>query len=125
MLNEKLKLLCQLKTEIIELRERIQKLEAEIAVEMCPIKIGDTITIDDDGKIFLGIVKEIDTLYSPYDVVNPTLEHVPTWRVRGSRINKGTGQPGKRNFELLGNRAELENGVWVIKVNLPEFMFNT
>ncbi|GEM_PF-4516898 len=46
MLNEKLKLLRQLKIEIIELRERMQKLEAEIAVEMCPIKFGDTITID-------------------------------------------------------------------------------
>lgn len=125
MLNEKLKLLRQLKIEIIELRERMQKLEAEIAVEMCPIKFGDTITIDDDGKIFRGIVKEIDTFYSPYDLVNPTLEHVPTWRVRGLRINKGTGEPGKRNFELKGNRAEFENGVWVIKVNLPEFLINT
>lgn len=77
MLNEKLKRLRQLKIQIIELRERIQKLEAEIAVEMCPIRIGDTIAIDDIGKIYRGIAKEIDTLYSPYDVVNPTLGHIP------------------------------------------------
>jgi hypothetical protein len=125
MLNKKLKLLSQLKTDIIELRERIQKLEGEIAVEMCPIKIEDAITINDDGKIYRGIVKEVGTLYSPYDLVNPTVDNVPTWRVRGVRINKGSGEPGKRNFELLGNRAELLNGVWFIKVNLPEFFFNT
>jgi hypothetical protein len=123
-LDEKLELLDKLKTEIIDLRERIQNLEGEIAVEMCPIKIGDTITIDDHGKTYDGVVEEIGTLYSPYDAINPTIGNRPTWRVGGARVNKGSGEPGKWGFNFTGNRASLENGVWVLKGGSIEDVLN-
>lgn len=125
-LEDKLELLDKLKTEIIDLRERIQNLEGEIAVEMCPIKVGDTITIDDFGKTYQGIVEEVGTLYSPYDWIEPTIGNRPTWRARGPRINKGSGEAGKWSFELTGNRATLENGVWVMKKGKKfDDIFNT
>jgi hypothetical protein len=125
-LEDKLELLDKLKTEIIDLRERIQNLESEIAVEMCPIKVGDTITIDDFGKSYQGIVEEVGTLYSPYDWIEPTIGNRPTWRARGPRVNKGSGEAGKWSFELTGNRATFENGVWVMKKGKKlDDIFNT
>lgn len=125
-LEEKLKLLDKLKIEIINLRESIQNLESEIAVEICPIKVGETITVDDGGKTYQGGVEEVGTLYSPYDWIEPTIGNRPTWRVRGPRINKGSGEAGKWSFELTGNRANLENGVWVMKkANKLDDLFNT
>jgi hypothetical protein len=115
LLDDKLKRLDQLKAEIIDLRQNIQNLESEIAAEMCPIKVGDTITIGDAGKTYQGIVKEVGTLYSPYDCIEPTIGNRPTWRARGPRINKGSGKAAKWSFELTGNRATYENGVWVMK----------
>ena len=114
-LENKLELLDTLKKEIIDLRERIQNLESEIAVEMCPIKVGDTISINDCGKTYQGIVEEVGTLYSPYDWIEPTIGNRPTWRARGPRINKGSGEAGNWSFELTGNRSTFENGVWVMK----------
>ena len=114
-LEHKLELLDKLKTEIIDLRERIQNLESKIGIEICPRKVGDTISINDFGKTYQGIVKEVDTLYSPYDLIEPTIGNQPTWRARGPRVNKGSGKVGKWNFELTGNRSTLQNGVWVIK----------
>ena len=114
-LEDKLEQLDKLKTEIIDLRERIQNLEGEVAVEMCPIKMGETITINDDGKTYQGVVEEIGTLYSPYDLTDPTLGAKPTWRVRGPRINKGSGTAGKWSFEFTGRQGSLENGGWVVK----------
>jgi len=125
-LEEKLELLDKLKREIIDLRDRIQNLESEIAVEMCPIKVGDTITIDDLGKTYQGIVEEVGTLYSPYDWIEPTIGNRPTWRARGPRVNKGNGEAGKWSFELTGNRATCENGVWVMKKGKKlDDIFNT
>jgi hypothetical protein len=114
-LDRKLELLDKLKEDIKELRTRIQNLESEIAVEICPIKVGQTITIDEAGRRYQGIVKEVDTLYSPYDLIEPTIGKQPTWRARGPRVNKGSGEAGKWSFELTGNGATCENGVWVMK----------
>lgn len=123
-LDEKLELLDKLKTDIIVLRERIQNLEGEIAVEICPIKIGDMITISDNGKTYDGVVEEISAHSAPYDAINPTVGNRPTWRVSGPRINKGSGEPGKWNFAFGGNRASLINGVWVLKGGSLEEAFN-
>lgn len=125
-LEDKLKRLDELKTEIIDLRQTIENLESEIAAEMCPIKVGDTITIDDAGKTYQGIVEEVGTLYSPYDWIEPTIGNRPTWRARGPRINKGSGDAGKWSFELTGNRVTFENGVWVMKKGRKfDNIFNT
>ncbi|EMG51222.1 hypothetical protein WYI_23560 [Ochrobactrum sp. CDB2] len=125
LIDDKLTLLDKLKTEIIDLRNRIQVLESEIAVEICPIKVGDTVTINDNEKTFQGIVEEVGTLYSPYDIIEPTIGNRPTWRATGRRINKGTGKVGKWNFELTGNRWSLQDGVWVKKKGQFSELFNT
>lgn len=114
-LNEKLTILDDLKAEIIALRGRIQDLETDIAIEICPISVGETITINDGNKEYQGIVEEVDTLYSPYDFIEPTIGNRPTWRAKGPRINKGNGEPGKWSFELTGNRACLKDDVWVME----------
>lgn len=115
LLDDKLTLLDKLKTEIIDLRNRIQDLESDIAVEICPVKVGDKVTINDNDKTFQGIIEEVGTLYSPYDIIEPTIGNRPTWRATGHRINKGTGMVGKWTFELTGNRWSDQNGVWVMK----------
>lgn len=125
LIDDKLTLLDKLKTEIIDLRNRIQVLESEIAVEICPIKVGDTVTINDNEKTFQGIVEEVGTLYSPYDIIEPTIGNRPTWQATGRRINKGTGKVGKWNFELTGNRWSLQDGVWVKKKGQFSELFNT
>lgn len=73
-----------------------------------------------------GRVEEVGTLYSPYDWIEPTIGNRRRGGFGEGRINKGSGEVGKWSFEFTSNRANLENGVWVMKrANKLDDLFNT
>ena len=78
-LEENLADLDKLKNDFIALRDRINKLEHDIATEMCPLTVGDTISVSEGGKDYSGVVEEVRALYAPYDFTNPTIGNKPTW----------------------------------------------
>ncbi len=113
---EELKLkLDDAKHRFLIAREEIESLRQDIAESLCPLKVGDTVSIVDNGKEYDGVVEYINPATPPCEFLNPVAGVDTGWVVGGHRINKGTGEVGKWFFGINSLESKLVNGQWVLK----------
>ena|SRR5215471_19065976 len=103
------------KRRYLEAKQEIEVLRSAIAAETCPLKIGETITVVDDGSEYKGVIEHIGPANSGQELLDPVVGAEPGWAAGGSRINKTTGQPGKWSFGINSFEAKLVAGNWVVK----------
>jgi hypothetical protein len=107
----------------------IENLERELAIELCPYKIGDRIKYRRDYKSgpkdFEGIIDHIFAQYNnPAECFIPQVGKYPTWAVSGKKINVG-GEIGKHGF-VIGPayyKFDQSTGIYSHK-DLDEYLSN-
>ena len=99
-MNKLKKKLDKLKSNTTFSNVKIQKVEQKYAEKLCPLKIGNTITVR-HNKEFNGIVDAIHPFYlNPVDTILPQIGKYPSWSVSGKRIKKSTQKTGKWTFKV-------------------------
>jgi hypothetical protein len=114
-LEEKKKKLDDAKAAFLEAEKEIEELRSAIATEICPIKIGDTVTVVDEGKEYTGVVDYIGAGLTYEEMLKPVVGAVTGWSVGGKRMKKTTKTLGTWSFGFSSLDAKLENGKWIVK----------
>ena len=100
------------KQQYTNITESIKRKEQEIADVLCPLKIGDKVTVIKDSKIIEGIVEEIHCCYkNPIDAFSFSIGTKPTWSVQGAKINKTSATPGKHSFDADPIHYDYDNNL--------------
>jgi hypothetical protein len=102
------------KQKYLDAKQEIEQLREAIAAADCPLKIGDVITVVEDGKEYEGRVDHIHAIASPEELLGPIVGKASGWAAGGPRKNK-TGEFGKWSFGINSFDASLINGKWVVK----------
>jgi hypothetical protein len=111
------------KRRFLEAKREIEVLRAAIASETCPLKVGETITVVEDGKEIKGVIESIHAATSREELLDPVVGADPGWAAAGPRINKTTGKTGKRSFGIDSFEAKLVDGKWIVtKQTLDEIL---
>ena len=103
------------KRRFLEAKQEIEALRAAIAVTICPLKIGETVTIVAGGKEYQGVVEYINAANSPEELLDPVIGAEPGWAASGPRINKTTGKTGQWSFGINSFDARLVGGRWIVR----------
>jgi hypothetical protein len=102
------------KQKYLDAKKEIEELRQAIADANCPLKIGDVITVVDDGKEYEGRIDHIHPISSPEEMLGPIVGKLSGWAAGGPRRNK-TGEFGKWNFDINSFDSSFEKGKWVVK----------
>jgi hypothetical protein len=102
------------KRRFLEAKKEIDALREAIAASTCPLKIGDTITVVEDGKEYQGVIEHIHAANRWEELLDPVVGAEPGWAVGGARINKTTGKTGHWSFGINSFDARLVGGKWLV-----------
>lgn len=102
------------KRKYLDAKQEIETLRLGIAKSLCPLKIGERIKIEKDGKEYEGIVEAIHYAVDNSEFLEPVVGAPVGWRVYGHRIKKTDGNLGKRSFDFSNFDAKYENNKWVV-----------
>jgi hypothetical protein len=105
------------KQKYLDAQQEIEQLRQAIAATTCPLKIGDVITVVDNGKAYEGRIDHINPIPSPEELLGPIVGKPSGWAAGGPRKNK-TGEFGKWDFGINSFDASFQNGKWVVKRSL-------
>jgi hypothetical protein len=103
------------KRRFLAAKSDMDRLRQQIAEDICPLSVGDKITVTDGSRTFEAEVEKIRPNIALMDHIEPELGVAPGWAVDCRRINKGTGLPGKWGC-CVTDEAKLQDGAW----HLPE-----
>jgi hypothetical protein len=102
----------------------IRRVHQEIAELLCPFKVGETISVNDRGKIFTGLINDVSYISRPIQFMTfePGAEH--GWQVSGARLNKGTKAAGKWSFAINSLEFECDDqNTWIrMKTDLDDLL---
>jgi hypothetical protein len=98
----------------LEAQADIERLSTEIAQDLCPLHIGDMVTVLDGSREYKGTVGYV-THVSQRAWEGPVVGKEVGWSVGGKRINKGNQAESKHSFHFTSFNATFQNGNWVLK----------
>jgi hypothetical protein len=102
------------KRRYLEAKQEIERLRMAIASETCPLQIGETITVVEDGKEYQGTIEHIGYANGREELLGPVVGAETGWAASGSRLGKSSGKPVQWSFGINSLEAELVGGKWVI-----------
>jgi len=102
------------KRRYLDAKQEIETLRLAIAMKLCPLKVGDRIKVEDDGKEYEGIVQRVDFAVTKTELLDPVVGATPGWAVSGHRIKKTDGALSDWSFGFSNFNSRLDNGRWVI-----------
>lgn len=106
-------------------KNKIENLRLKIALELCPIKIGERVKYVKNGKKYEGIVEYIHYATDLMDSLNPKPGTLTGWSAGGHRINKTTNEVGKIEFSIVSFDATLKADIWEVTEKTIEQLFGT
>jgi|SRR5690348_878504 hypothetical protein len=102
------------KRRFFNVKQEIETLRTKIATEKCPLKIGDKVTVVDVDREYEGIIEYIQAANGAEEIFHPIVGAEPGWVAGGQRINKTTGNAGKRSFGINSFASKLVDAKWVV-----------
>jgi hypothetical protein len=103
------------KRRFLDAKDEIEKLRLEIALKECPLKLGDRISIIDNGKEYEGVVERIDGACDDTELLDPVVGATTGWAVSGNRIKKTDGGPSSWSFGFTSFNASFHAGKWIVE----------
>ena len=101
------------KRRYLQAKEDMEELREKIALEICPVKIGETLTIVDGSKEYRGVVEGIGSLRAREELLQPVVGAETGWAAWGHRIKKTTDEKSKWTFGINNFDWHYENKRWV------------
>ena len=101
------------KARFLKAEAEIKDLRQRIADVLCPLHIGGNVTVEEEGKVFEGVVEYIHFATKQEELLGPVVGAETGWSVGGRRFNKTTGQVGKWTFGINSFDYKPQNGRWV------------
>ncbi len=111
---DELEQLNDAKRRYLDAKEEIETLRLRIAIKMCPLKVGDRIKINDDGKEYEGIVEDVGFALADGEFLSPVVDAAPGWSVSGHQIKKTDGTFITWSFSFSNFNARLDDDRWGI-----------
>ena len=113
---DKIEQLDAAKRRFLDAKQEIDTLRQAIAEAICPLKIGERITVEEDGKQYDGVIDTISPDLTADEMLEPVVGAATGWCVSGKRIKKTDGTVSKWSFGVPSSYSKLEAGKWVIKI---------
>lgn len=115
-------LLEDAKRRFLKAQADIRQLRDLIAADTCPLKLGDIIRVDDNGRHYEAVVEMIHGAPDKREIINPILGAGTFWVVNGHRLRKADRQLSRWSFGFREDDAIFRDGVWVVaERNLDAF----
>lgn len=107
--------LDEAKRRFLIAKKEIEELRKAIALASCPIKVGDRITVEEDGKEYSGVVEDIAPALANGEMFEPIVGAPTGWAVSGKKIKKTDGQISAWGFGFSSLDSTFKGGKWVVK----------
>ncbi len=93
-------------------KNEIESIRQQIAEEKCPLKIGDIIEYEKNGKIYKGKVDKIIFVVKKIEYLGPLKNNEVGWGVNVNRILKTTGKLSSISFCVNEFHHFLKDDIW-------------
>lgn len=111
---DEIKQLDDAKRRYLDAKKEVETLRLAIALRLCPLKVGDSIKVEEGGNEYEGIVESVHFALSDGEFFDPVVGATPGWTVSGHRIKKTDGTLSSWSFGFSNFNSSLNNGRWII-----------
>ena len=90
------------KKRFLAAKDEIEELRLKIATALCPLKVGDHVSVIEQTRGYEGIVDRIDYCTEASEMLGPIVGSPTSWSVGGLKKSKNSDDLTTRQFSLCG-----------------------